>query len=147
MNLRHIALLMALTWGSTGCMSVDERRAQFLDRRATVEVTTARGQPVILNLVASNDGPARAGISYIRTEQWKLALDQLRIATDQKTHDHGAWFALGAVYEKTGHMNQAYDAYRNAFFLRNDADYEEAWRRIRVKHGSNASDNDASHDD
>jgi len=119
----------------TGCISAEERRAQYHARRATIEVTTARGLPVTLQLVAADDGASRAGVSHVRTEDYGSALEQLRFATDRKPNDHRAWFALGAVYEKTGRIHQAYDAYRNAFFLRNEPDYEEAWRRTRSKRG------------
>lgn len=136
--LRHSALLILLFAGLlllSGCLSAEERRAQYFARRATVEVTTARGQPVTLQLMAADDGPARAGVSYVRTENYGLALEQLHAATDRKPHDHRAWFALGAVYEKTGRIHQAYDAYREAFFLRNEPDYEDGWRRTRTKRG------------
>ena len=128
-------LLLLTALATTGCVSAAERQAQDRARRATVEVTTVRGRPVLLELVAANDGPSLAGVSYVRIEEWGEALTQLQIATDQKNHDHRAWFALGAVYEKTGRLDQAYDAYRQAFFLRNEPDYEDAWRRVRAKRG------------
>ncbi len=130
-----LALLALTVLPLAGCMTAEERRAQYFARRATIEVTTSRGQPVVLQLVAADDGPSRAGVSHVRTEDYGSALEQLRIATDRKPNDHRAWFALGAVYEKTGHIHQSYDAYREAFFLRNDPDYEEAWRRTRNKSG------------
>jgi len=143
---RHLsAAALALTLlPLAGCMTTEERRAQYHARRATVEVTTSRGQPVTLQLVAADDGAARAGVSHVRTEDYGSALEQLRVATDRKPRDHRAWFALGAVYEKTGHIHQAYDAYRNAFFLRNEPDYEEAWRRTRSKRGDAGGQQDAS---
>ena len=127
-----------------GCLTAEERRAQFLARRATLEVTTAQGQPVTLQLVASDDGAARAGVSHARTEDYGSAIEQLRVATDRKPRDDRAWFALGAVYEKTGRINQAYEAYRNAYFLRNDPDYEEAWRRTRSKRGDDGGQQGAA---
>ena len=139
------AALLALTLlPLVGCMTAEERRAQYFARRATVEVTTAQGQPVTLQLVAADDGASRAGISHVRTEDYGSAIEQLRFATDRKPNDHRAWFALGAVYEKTGSIHRAYDAYRNAFFLRNEPDYEEAWRRTRSKRGGVDVDVDAA---
>lgn len=122
----------------TGCLSAEARRAQYFGRRAQVEVTTARGRPVVLQLVAKDNGAARAGVSYARTQQWRDALAQLHAATDADGRDHRAWYALGAVYEKTGRLHRAFDAYRTAYFLRDEPAYEEAWRRVRAKGGGPA---------
>ena len=140
--MRYPALLLILTLTTLtapGCMTAEERRAQYFARRAQIEVTTARGLPVVLQLVAKDDGPSRAGVSFVRTEQYGEAVAQLRAATDADGNDHRAWFALGAVHEKTGRLHRAYDAYRTAFFLRNEPDYEEAWRRVRAKGGGGSA--------
>ena len=63
---------------------------------------------------ASANPHSEAGVKYLRTEDWKKAVDELKLARQEEPDDMRTAFALGVAYEKSAMYKEALESYQAA---------------------------------
>jgi tetratricopeptide (TPR) repeat protein len=126
-NSRFIALVLTGWLGlhvAGGCGIVSKPEPWTAD-------VTIDGQ--MFPIEASGNDHSRKGVSSLRAEQWKPAIDELELAVQANPDDENSWKALGVAYDKQGDARKAYDAYTKANILVRSPDPLVIARLLKLK--------------
>jgi len=91
----------------------------------------ASGRPVTIR--ASGNADCQAGVRYLESESWSMALDAFRRAINANSQDHQALYGAGVACEKLGRYDDALRYFEKAVGLNGSSTYTDAVRRVRKK--------------